>query len=307
MVNQTFAHPHLPQLPSYTLKPLSPLLPWLSDFHLSLLLPVAAYWCMSLIFWYIDKQDLWSQYRLHTPDEFKSRNRVTKTEVLRSVILQQAIQTALGLLIGYLTSPGDFHGSEEYDIALWAGRVHHARGYIPWILAPIGIDATRLGQNIQTFAMSLNPTVTLDKPVHLLNPLFFSAFSQKSTGGFAAWEIWAAKTSYWVFEPGCRFGIAIFFSDSWQYFWHRAMHSNKWMYRTSPSSPTPLTTPLPHTFHTKTEPYTRQHARPPPQNLRPLRLRCLLQHPLRSLHPRHNRHDTFAHALRIDNQTNNVL
>ena len=37
---------------------------------------------MSVIFWYIDKQDLWSQYRLHMPDEFKSRNRVTNTEVL---------------------------------------------------------------------------------------------------------------------------------------------------------------------------------------------------------------------------------
>lgn len=240
MANLTVEIPHqLPQLHSYTLKPIPPLLSWISDFHLSLLLPVAAYWLMSLIFWYIDKKDLWSQYRLHTPDEFKSRNRVSKTEVLRSVILQQTIQTALGLLIGHLTSPGDSYGSEEYDIVIWAGRVHHAKGYVPWLLAPLGIDATTLSQKVQTFATSLNPTVTIDKPGYLLNPMFFSAFVQKSAGGFAAWEIWTAKAIHWVFEPACRFGIAIFFSDSWQYFWHRAMHSNKWMYRKPPPPSSP--------------------------------------------------------------------
>ena len=106
-----------PQLPAYSLRPVPPLLPWLSDFHLSLVLPVAAYWLMSLIFWYISVRDLFRQYRIHTPAEFKQRNRVSAREVLRSVLIQQAVQTALGLLIGYLTSPGDSCGSEHYDIA----------------------------------------------------------------------------------------------------------------------------------------------------------------------------------------------
>lgn len=239
MENQTVDLPHLPQLPSYTLKPVPPLLPWISDFHLSLLMPIAAYWFMSLIFWYIDKKDLWSQYRLHAPAEFKQRNRVSQTDVLQSVIFQQAIQTGLGLLIGYLTSAGDLYGQEEYDIALWAGRLYQARGYVPWILAPIGIDAMTLSKQLQTFAVSLNSTVSASKPMALVSQSLASQFGRDTITGFAPWELSAATLIYWILEPGCRFGIAIFFSDSWQYFWHRAMHSNKWMYRASPPSPCP--------------------------------------------------------------------
>ncbi|KAL9027636.1 MAG: hypothetical protein Q9180_007299 [Flavoplaca navasiana] len=128
-------------LPSYTLKPVPQLVPWLSDFHLSLLLPVMAYWPVSFIFWYIDKKDYWSQYRIHTPEEFKQRNRVTVGEVLRSILLQQTVQTALGLCLRYLTAAGDFHGREDYDTAIWAGRVHRARDAVPGILALLGVDA----------------------------------------------------------------------------------------------------------------------------------------------------------------------
>ena len=224
----------LPYLPSYSLMPVPPLLPWISDFHLSLLLPVAAYWIMSLIFWFIDNKDLFSQYRLHTPEEFKQRNLVSAIEVLRSVLVQQAIQTGLGLLIGYLSDAGDFYGREAYDITVWAGRIHQAREVVPWILAPIGIDARTLGQKFQTYALSLSTNVAANKPTAFMNLIISSPFGQDLASGFAIWEIWAAKTIYWVLEPAARFGIAIFFSDSWQYFWHRAMHANKWIYRKPP-------------------------------------------------------------------------
>lgn len=236
MANHTLDLPDIPVLPSYTLTPVQPLLPWISDFHLSLVLPVAAYWLMSLIFWYIDRKDLWSQYRLHTPEEFKQRNRVSQIEVLRSVIFQQAIQTGLGLLIGYMTSAGDSHGSEAYDVAVWAGKIHqgahHVRVYSPWILAPFGVDVKTLGRTLHDFSVSLGPANKL------INQMLPSLSGKDSQAGLAAWEISFAKLIYWVLEPAVRFGIAIFFSDSWQYFWHRAMHSNKWMYRTSSSAST---------------------------------------------------------------------
>lgn len=230
MANQTI---ELPRLPPYTLRPVQPLIPGISDFHLSLLLPVAAYWFMSLIFWYIDKKDYFSQYRLHTPEEFKQRNRVSAIEVLRSVLLQQTIQTALGLSIGYLTEPGDLYGREDYDIALWASKIHHAQSAIPWILAAVGLDTNTLGQKLHAFTTSINsPPRFASKPTTAATNLVLTAlFEQDSTTGFAGWEVWVARTIYWVLEPAARFGIAVFFSDSWQYFWHRAMHSNKWMYR----------------------------------------------------------------------------
>ena len=223
-------------LPSYTLKPVPQLVPWLSDFHLSLLLPVMAYWLVSLIFWYIDKKDYWSQHRIHTPEEFKQRNRVTVGEVLRSILLQQAVQTALGLCLGYLFVAGDFHGREDYDIAIWAGRVHRSREAVPWILALLGVDARTMAVNIQTYATSMPLTApTAEKPLVLLRSIVYPHFGDGSTYGFTGWEIWVAKTIYWLLEPAARFGVAIFFSDSWQYFWHRAMHTNKWMFRTSSS------------------------------------------------------------------------
>ncbi|KAL8829967.1 MAG: hypothetical protein Q9170_005954 [Blastenia crenularia] len=220
-------------LPSYTLKPVPRLLPWLSDFHLSLVLPIAAYWFMSLIFYYIDKKDYFSQYRLHTPEEFKQRNRVTAREVLRSVLLQQAIQTALGLFIGYVTVAGDFYGKEEYDVAIWAGRVHQAKDAVPWALAFVGVDAKTLGYQLEMYTASIQRPTAEGKPLAFITSMVDRYLNHGPTYGFTAWELLAAKVIHWILEPAARFGIAIFFSDSWQYFWHRAMHSNKWMYRMS--------------------------------------------------------------------------
>lgn len=229
MDNQTVT---LPPLPSYTLKPVPRLVPWLSDFHLSLALPVLAYWFMSLTFHLISTYNLFSKYRLHTPEEFKTRNRVTAGEVLRSVILQQTIQTALGLWLGYALEAGDYCGKEEYDIAVWARRVHQAGDAVPYILAVVGIDSRTLGHNLQHYAQSFSTTASAEKPMAIVNLVMTPHIGQQGwTGGYTAWEIYAAKTLYWVLEPAARFGIAIFFSDSWQYFWHRAMHSNKWMFR----------------------------------------------------------------------------
>ncbi|KAL8921721.1 MAG: hypothetical protein Q9172_003870 [Xanthocarpia lactea] len=185
------------------------------------------YWLLIPLF----QKNYWRQYRIHTPEELKQRNRVTVGEVLRSILLQQAVQTALGLCLGYLTDAGDFQGRDDYDIAVWAGRVHRARDATPWILASLGIDGQTLASRIQTYATSMGSTVTTEKPLVLLNSIVYPHLGDGLTYGFAPWELWVAKTIYWVLEPAARFGIAIFFSDSWQYFWHRAMHSNKWMFR----------------------------------------------------------------------------
>ena len=274
-------------LPSYTLTPVLRLVPWFSDFHLSLALPVAAYWFMSFIFWYIDKKDYFSQYRLHTPEEFKQRNRVTVGEVLRSVLLQQAIQTALGIFLGYVTEAGDFRGREEHDIAVWAGRVHRARDAVPWILAAVGIDAQTLGHQLQLYTSSIKPAIATEKPLVIIGSIMHPYLGQGSTYGFTAWEIYAAKVVYWILEPAARFGAAIFFSDSWQYFWHRAMHTNKWMYRmfTPPFFPSNYLTLTHRGSKTTLNSSHRQPARSSPQNLRSLCLRRLLQHPHRGLPP----------------------
>lgn len=139
--------PSPPQLPGYTLVPRPPLLTAISDFHLSLFLPILAYWLLSTIYFLISHFNLFSQYCLHTPAEFKARNRATVFDVLRSVILQQVLQTAWGLFLGHaLLGSGEMMGREEYDVAAWAMRV---RGIESLLFKALVTSGAVLGVNLR--------------------------------------------------------------------------------------------------------------------------------------------------------------
>lgn len=129
---------NLPPLPSYTLVPQEPLLSFLPDFYLSLFLPIAAYWIVSLFFHCIDVLDICPQYRLHTPAEILKRNRVTRYEVARDVIIQQIIQTIVGAILD-MSEPEEMIGKTDYDIAWWAQRLRIAQRGLPHLLAALGL------------------------------------------------------------------------------------------------------------------------------------------------------------------------
>lgn len=80
-------------------RPESSLLSWIPDHLLALLAPVVAYWVASAIFHCIDCASIgWlEKYRIHPSEEVKSRNLASRMQVLRAVILQHVIQTAMGL------------------------------------------------------------------------------------------------------------------------------------------------------------------------------------------------------------------
>ncbi|KAJ5509939.1 Fatty acid hydroxylase [Penicillium expansum] len=59
----------LPPLPTYTLTAQKNLLAPLPDNVLSLILPVVAYWGMSMIYHFLDVNDYFVEYRLHTPQK----------------------------------------------------------------------------------------------------------------------------------------------------------------------------------------------------------------------------------------------
>jgi sphinganine C4-monooxygenase len=70
------------------------------DYILTLAAPVIAYWCLSLFFHALDISG-WKwleKYRIHDSEEVQARNLATRIEVVWAVILQQVIQTALGLI-----------------------------------------------------------------------------------------------------------------------------------------------------------------------------------------------------------------
>ena len=212
----------LPPLPDYTLRPQPSLIPYISDAYLTLALPIIAYWAVSLFFHFIDEWDIFPQYRLHTPAEVLKRNHATRWEVFRDVIIQQMIQTVVGIALTVF-DPEPMVGKEDYDIAVWAQRVRLAQRVVPGMVAVLGFDA---GQISKDMAIS-HPVLAGFLGGGQYN--LFESTEKGSVPTFASWEIVAAKVMYHIGIPALQFLFGVLVVDTWQYFWHRAMHLNKWL------------------------------------------------------------------------------
>lgn len=79
------------------------LVPGIPDKILSLIAPLVSYWVLSLTFHVLDTYgENWkwlTPYRIHESAEVRSKNLVTKWQVVKAVIVQQTIQTILGVLL----------------------------------------------------------------------------------------------------------------------------------------------------------------------------------------------------------------
>lgn len=161
---------NFPNNPSFEIRP--QLLPFISDKHLTLALPVIAYWVYSLFFHFLDMQTWpWlDKYRIHPPEEILKRNRVTRWEVVRDVFVQQIIQTLTGIVV-LRTEPDE--GFPDHNLAI---------------------------RNLQL------------PPWNLPN-------------------LASAELTYWFILPALRFLVALVVLDAWEYWIHRWMHVNKFLYR----------------------------------------------------------------------------
>lgn len=218
----------LPPLPSYTLTPREPLLAPIPDNILALILPIVAYWVVSLLFHFIDVNDYFPQYRLHTPAELLKRNHVSRADVVRDVIFQQVIQTLAGLVVAYFDEV-EYVGREEYDVAVWARRLRILQKAVPTLLGFLGVDSIRLAKHLSRFP-SLAGILSGGSYPGLVQTLSLDNGAEVVAPAFAKWELAAASFIYWYFIPAIQFTWAILVVDTWQYFWHRAMHLNRWLY-----------------------------------------------------------------------------
>lgn len=259
----------LPPLPEYQLRLQADLIPYIPDKWLTVLAPVVAYWTLSLFFHWIDVNDYFPQYRLHTPAEVAKRNRASRWEVVRDVVIQQAVQTVVGLILG-MTEPDDFVGKEQHDIAVWARRIRIAERAIPKVLALLGVNAKQLAGNMAA-KHPIAAGALLGGQYSSLQTSYTAGDRLTGSPGFAPWETALASIIYWYLVPTLQFAIGIVVVDTWQYFLHRAMHMNKWLYSTFfPSFP--ASHPSLITLHSNI-------SLPPPSPLRPLCLRRPLQSP----------------------------
>ncbi len=252
MANATVASA-LPPLPAFETRPIPDLLPFVSDFWLSLVLPHIAYWLVSATFHIIDVYDLFPQYRLHTPEEISQRNLASRYQVARDVVIEQIIQIATSAFLS-LTEPRQMTGAEDYDVAVWATRIRLAQRALPSILGTLGFNAAAIAKNVAaTHPLLAGALAGGHYP--FLTTTILGDVTGAAVPAFAAWELMVAKAIYWLLIPGFQLWLAVCFLDTWQYFWHRAMHINKWMYSTSAlllvhlphpprSKPQTLTSPL---------------------------------------------------------------
>ncbi|KAJ4392175.1 Sphingolipid C4-hydroxylase sur2 [Gnomoniopsis smithogilvyi] len=216
----------LPPLPTYSLQPMPDLLPGLiSDFWLVIIAPHIAYWLVSLFFHLIDIYDVFPQYRLHTPEEISQRNLASRYQVARDVVIEQIIQMLTTALLS-LTEPTQMTGMENYEVAVWATRIRVAQGVLPTMLGLLGLNAAAISKNMSASHPLLAGALAGGHYPFLTARLDTTT----SVPAFATWELNLAKAIYWLVIPAFQFWIATVFMDSWQYFWHRAMHVNKWMY-----------------------------------------------------------------------------
>lgn len=223
MANHSLYDSSLPPLPAYSLAPKPDLLPWISDLWLSLILPVVVYWVTSLFFHTIDMLDLFPQFRLHTPEEITKRNHATRYEVFRDVIIQQIIQVTTGYALA-ITEPQETIGKTDYDIAVWATRIRLAQRALPGLLGLVGLNATAISKSMSSSYPLL---------AGVLAGGYYPVPAGEATGAaptFAAWEMTLAKAIYYVLIPALQYFVAVFILDTWQYFLHRLMHVNRWLY-----------------------------------------------------------------------------
>jgi sphinganine C4-monooxygenase len=220
----------LPPLPDYTLRPLPPLIPGLDDKYTTPLLLIVVYWLVSGIYHIIDIYDLFPQYRLHTPAEVLKRNHVSRWEVFRDVVTQQIIQTGFAFFLAYIDEEATT-GKEDYDVARWAQRIRLTQRAIPTIAGTVGLDAVGLAAKLSGSYPSLAGAISggiYPWSVQLIK----AGGHQTLVPAFAPWELLLARLIYYVGTQVVQFTVAMMILDTWQYFLHRAMHQNKWLYTT---------------------------------------------------------------------------
>jgi len=184
-----------------------------------------------MFFHWIDTMDYFPQYRLHTPAEVAKRNRVSRWEVVRDVVIQQIVQTIVGYIIG-LTEPDDYLGKEEHDVLVWAQRIRFAQRAIPSILSFVGVNAKGLAYNLSSAHPAIAGALTGGQYPTLTTLISTSTGAPTTIPAFAAWELLTAHILFYYLVPILQFLLAILIVDTWQYFLHRLMHTSRYLYTT---------------------------------------------------------------------------
>ncbi|KAL8826458.1 MAG: hypothetical protein Q9170_007391 [Blastenia crenularia] len=202
--------------PTCALKPQEPLLPFVTDNVLAIILPTIIYFIASGFFHILDVYNLFSNHRIHPSEDELKRNHVTRGECLKGVLRYHMMQISIGLLLNIGSTP-PMTGDEVCRTHQLALTIQNIRSNIlPLILNTIGINAKQL--SLATQGTSTTLANILDHP--LSSPTHPSPSS-----------LFLANLTSNILIPLAQFTIALLVVDTWIYFTHRLCHVNKTLYR----------------------------------------------------------------------------
>ncbi|KAI4115983.1 MAG: hypothetical protein LQ345_003522 [Seirophora villosa] len=210
--------------PSCHLSPQEPLLPWISDNVLAIILPTIVYAVAGAFFHLLDTYELFGNYRIHPTEDELKRNHITRWECLKGVVRYHVIQISIGLLLNHGASP-PMVGDQACRIHDAANMVHNARRIIPIILNTIGIDAKQLSHAAQGTSPTL-ASIIGGGDDHLTSIMTSTAQNHLTPFDFAL-----ATFSTNILVPALQYLVALIVVDTWIYFTHRLCHVNRTLYR----------------------------------------------------------------------------
>ncbi|KAL8965691.1 MAG: hypothetical protein Q9183_003732 [Haloplaca sp. 2 TL-2023] len=73
-----------------TLRPRPPLIASISDYNLSLLIPVIVHWFTAAVYEIFQQNGIFERYRIHSPEEETNKNTISRWQCLRGVLLVQS-------------------------------------------------------------------------------------------------------------------------------------------------------------------------------------------------------------------------
>ncbi|KAI4123419.1 MAG: hypothetical protein LQ338_005272 [Usnochroma carphineum] len=227
MASNTTTSSSVSSSPSCVLVPQEPILPWISDNVLAIVLPTIVYAVAGGFFHVLDTFDLFSDYRIHPSEDELKRNHVTRWECLRGVARYHVMAISIGLLLNHGNGPS-MVGDESCKIQQAATAIRNARDLIPLLLNTIGIDAKQLSHVVRGSSTALAHFIGGASYV----PIPDATFHDRShSNGFTALELTLAKLFIRILRPAVQYLGALVVVDTWIYFTHRLCHVNRTLYR----------------------------------------------------------------------------
>ena len=127
MVDSDALVPTPVQYPFYHFSTAS-VVPGIDDKALSLIAPLFSYWALSLFFHVLDSDIFqWAaKYRIHESEEVRAKNLASRKDVIIAVVLQQVVQTVMGVIWLENDSTSDAfrnHTGEMRQLSKWIARL----------------------------------------------------------------------------------------------------------------------------------------------------------------------------------------